>query len=89
MATEIQNKYHWNEDRYQWERVDRVQTYRGHEIATVSTHDEGWNVCHRAYIVTFPSGRQSYFGIDKRGGNIKNLKTWIDGNIEHNRTQDL
>ena len=84
MATMIQSKYHWNGERYQWERVDRVQYYRGHEICTVSTHDEGWHVKHRVYVVTFPSGKQTYFGIDKRGGNIANLKKWIDANIEKN-----
>lgn len=89
MATAVQEKYHWNEDRYQWERVERVQNYRGHEICTVSTHDEGWNVCHRCYRITFPSGRQSMWTINKRGGNIKDLKEWIDGNIEYNRVQYL
>ena len=92
MATAIQNKYHWNEDRFQWERVDRVQEYKGHEIATITYHAD-WVLTipdnHRAYVVTCPSGRQFYYGIDKRGGNIKKLKEYIDFNVKHNRTQYL
>ena len=91
MATEIQNKYHWNAETYQWERVDRVQTYRGHEIATISTHDDSHynRSYHREYRVTTPSGRVSNFRINKRGGNIKNLKEWIDFNIDNNRVKYL
>lgn len=89
MATVVQEKYHWNEKRFQWERVDRVQQYRGHEIASVSTHDDGWHSSHRAYIVTRPSGRSFYYEINKRGRNMKNLKEWIDFNVENNRTQFL
>lgn len=89
MATAIQEKYHWNEERYQWERVDRVQQYRGHEIASIATHDANWKHSHRAYIVTRPSGRSFYYEINKRGCNMKNLKEWIDFNVENNRTQFL
>ena len=91
MATAIQNKFHWNEDRNRWERVDRVQEYKGHEIASVTWHydDERYWETHRDYRITFPSGRVSCFGINKRGGNIKSLKEWIDFNIEKNRTEHL
>ena len=84
MATAIDNKYHWNEDRNQWERVDRVQNYRGVEIATISYHRD-WLLNpppnHRGYLVTYPSGVQHVWKIDKRGGNIKELKWWIDFKI--------
>ena len=91
MATAIQNKFHWSEDRHRWERIDRVQNYKGHEIASVTWHyDNGkyWET-HRDYRITFPSGRVSCFGINKRGGNIKALKEYIDFNIAHNRTEHL
>lgn len=87
MATAIQEKYHWNEDRAQWERVDKVQTYRGCEIATVSYHRD-WVLTppdnHRGYLVTYPSGVQHTWPINKRGGNIKRLKEWIDFKISRN-----
>ena len=92
MTTVIQEKYHWIEERKQWERVDKIQTYRGHEIATISYHRD-WLLTppehHRAYRVTFPSGRVSTWDINKRGGNIKALKKWIDFNIEHDRKEHL
>ena len=91
MATAIQDKYHWNEENYQRERVERVQNYNGHEICTISTHDDNHNrySYHREYRITFPSGRVSNWRINKRGGNIKALKEWIDFNIDHNRTEYL
>lgn len=92
MATAIQEKYHWNDDRQLWIRIDRVQEYRGHEIATVSYHRD-WLLTvpdnHRGYLVTYPSGRQTLWTIDKRGGNIKNLKEYIDFNVDNNRTEYL
>lgn len=92
MATEIQTKYHWIEERKQWERVDKVQTYRGHEIATISYHRD-WLLTppdhHRGYRVTTPSGSVHVWQINKRGGNIKRIKEWIDFNIDNNRTQYL
>lgn len=90
MATAIENKYQWNEDRKRWEKVTRVQEYRGHKIETVSWHyDEIWDEPHRDYRITFPSGCVSCFHINKRGGNIKSLKEWIDFNIEHDRKEYL
>lgn len=93
MATAVQEKYHWNEERYQWERVDRVQQYRGHEICTVSYHadwDEKIPDNHRGYLVTYPSGRQTLWQIGKRRGmNIKDLKEYIDFNVDNNRTKYL
>lgn len=92
MATAIQNKFHWNEEHSQWERVDRVQQYKGHEIATITYHYD-WLLTvpdnHRMYRITFPSGRVSSFNINKRGGNIKSLKEWIDFNIENDRKEFL
>ena len=92
MATAVQNKFYWNEDRSRYERVDRVQVYRGHEIASVTYHRD-WLFTpaenHRTYRVTRPSGKVSYWDINKRGGNIKELKEWIDFNIEHDRKEYL
>ena len=78
---EVQDKYHWNQERWQWERVDRVQEYRGVEIATISTHDDYHKSYHRAYKVRYPSGLETYWQINKRGSNIKKLKGWIDFKI--------
>lgn len=84
--------FHHNEEMHCWERLDRVQNYRGHIIKTVTYHQEGTvgrQENHREYIVEFPSGRVSIFGINKRGGNIKELKEYIDFNIKHNRVEYL
>lgn len=89
MATAIQNKFHWNDERYQWERVERVQEYRGHTIQSISTHDESHTIYHRAYRVIHPSGKVSDWTVNKRGGNIKEIKKFIDFNVDHNRTAYL
>lgn len=89
MTTAIQNKYRWNVDHSQWERVEKVQEYRGHTIQSLSTHDDSHTVYHRVYRITTPSGLTSDWTINKRGGNIKELRKWIDFNIEHNRTKYL
>lgn len=84
MASEVQEKYHWHSDYYRWERVDRVQNYRGCEICTISTHDDDHHPLsyHREYRVTYPSGKTNYWRINKKpGGNIKDLKEWIDFKI--------
>ena len=79
MATEVQSKYHWNPERYQWERIDRIQYYRGFEIQTIRTHDDSHKYYHRAYRVVFPDGHSADFTINKRpGGNIKDLIRWLD-----------
>ena len=91
MATAIDNKFQWKEELSRWERVDRVQEYRGHKIETVTWHYDNskyWET-HRDYRVTFPSGRDAIFGINKRGGNIKSLKEWIDFNIKYDRKEHL
>lgn len=87
MATAIQEKYHWNEKHFQWERIDHVQQYKGYEIQTVSTHDDNHNYWsyHRHYWVICPTGRTFMWGINKRGGNIKNLKSHIDDIIEREK----
>ena len=74
----MENKYSYNEEMYQWERVDKVQHYKGYKIETISTHDDSWQSKHREYRVTAPNNHVSYFGINKRGGNITSLKYWID-----------
>ena len=90
MATAIENKYHWNEDRRRWERVDRVQEYRAHKIETVTWHyDELHWDSHREYRVTRPSGKVNYWGSMKRGGDIKSIKEYIDFNYKYDRKEYL
>lgn len=74
-------QFQHNDEMYQWERVDRVQTYRGIKIETLTSHADGGThpQNHREYRVTWPDGHTSYFPINKRpGGNISDLKTYID-----------
>lgn len=84
--------FHYNDETLCWERLDHVQKYRGHVIKTVTWHrdhliDRVDN--HREYIVTCPSGRVMIWPIDKRGGNITDLKAYIDFNFKYNRDQYL
>lgn len=84
MAREIpmDGKYHWNPEFYQWERADRVQWYKGHKITTITTHDDTHTWSHREYRILFPDGSECDFRINKRrGGNIKDLKWWIDTRV--------
>ena len=80
-----QNLFHWNESSCQWERVDRVQTYKGLKIETVIYHGD-WHYAdnHREYRVTRPDGSTFVFGINKQGGNIKRLKSYIDFKLKYN-----
>ena len=71
-------KYIYNEETYEWERVDKVQYYKGIKIETIATHDNAHKVHHREYRVYWPDGKTSDWTINKRGGNIKNLKGYID-----------
>ena len=76
------NKYTYNENMYQWERVDRTQVYKGVKIETVCCYMDYYDAPrHRFYRVFWPDGRESHFGINKRGGNIKALKEYIDYKI--------
>lgn len=79
-------KYVWNEIFYQWERVDRVQYYRGFKIETLSTHDDRDRpIYHREYRTTYPDGKVVYTRINKRrGGNIADLKQYIDFKLKYN-----
>ena len=79
------NLYQWNKEMYQWERVNRVQEYRGVKIETLSTHDDSENpTYHREYRITYPSGRITYRRINKREcGNITDLKKYIDFKIKY------
>lgn len=86
------NKFHYNKEMHQWERVDREQEYKGHIIKTVTYHEDyllDRPNNHREYHITYPSGRTSSYPINKRGNNIKSLKEWIDFNIKYNREQYL
>lgn len=73
------NQFQWNPEMHEWQRTDRVQEYRGIKIETITTHDDTDRPrFHREYRLTFPTGKESYFRINKRGGNIKDLKFYID-----------
>ena len=75
----LDGKYHWNEEMCEWQRTDRIQRYKGIEIATITTHADGiYKDRHRAYIVIWNDGRETYHTINKRGDNITSLKRWID-----------
>lgn len=79
------NKYTWNEEFYQWERLERVQEYKGCKIETLRTHDDSDDpVYHREYRTTYPSGKVTHTFINKRaGGNIKDLKEYIDFKVKY------
>ncbi len=81
----MDNLYHWNEEYSQWERVDRVQEYRGCRIESLSTHDDSDKpIYHREYRTTYPNGFVAYTRINKRkGGNIKDIKAYIDFKIKY------
>lgn len=76
----MDNLFHYNEQFCEWERVDRVQEYKGVKIETLTTHGDYSNAPrHREYRVTYPDGRISYVPINKRQGcNIRDLKDFID-----------
>ena len=83
MTYEVQEKYHLIEyDGYDlWERIDRVQKYKNHTILSVTFHydsDMERLIRHRIYRVIKPNGDSFEFYINKRGGNIKELKKYID-----------
>lgn len=82
------NKYHWNEKHQQWERIDREQEYRGIRIISITYHWETLDPLnirnHRMYRLIWPDGHESEFGINKRGGNIKDIKEWLDFKARHN-----
>lgn len=81
----MENKYVYNDNCCQWERVDRVQEYKGHKIETITSHGDYTNAPrHREYRVTFLDGHTAYFPINKReGGNIKDLKIYLDFKSRH------
>ena len=78
-------KYHYNADMYAWERADREQYYRGIRIVSVTSYLDGRpHNHHRFYELTWPNGKQAIFGINKRGGNITEIKEWIDFKYKYN-----
>lgn len=83
------NKFFYNDETHAWERVDRTQDYKGVKIETITYHnDYDFAENHREYRVTYPSGRVAHFPINKRaGGNIKDLKAYIDFKIKYNKAQ--
>lgn len=74
--------HHYNEELHQWERRDRVQEYKGVKIETIHAHmdvDYGdRNYPTRFYRITFKNGHVWDATINKRGGNIKSIKDYID-----------
>lgn len=82
MERVFDGKYHWNEEMYEWERADKEQWYKGCRIVTVTSHQEmdhlGRIYNHRFYEITTPDGHVGQIGINKRGGNIVNVKQLID-----------
>ena len=75
-------QYEFNERFHQWERVDREQEYRGIKIETLTCHDDHYDYSQRRrwreYRLTWPDGHTSDFRINKRGGNITEIKKWLD-----------
>ena len=79
------DKYYYNEEMYRWERIGKVQEYKGVKIETMYSHGDYFNApVHREYRVTWPNGRVSYSGINKRGDNITSLKQYIDFKAKYN-----
>lgn len=83
MTYEVQEKYHRIEhDGYDlWERIDRIQKYKNYTILSISFYYDSYRerpIKHRIYRVIKPSGDSFDFDINKRGGNIKELKEYID-----------
>ena len=83
MERVFDGKYHWNSKYWQYERADRVQTYKGVKIVSIKTHPEGSIEGGRYYEVTWPSGRVSSWGM-KKGYNLKTLKEYVDWKIKYN-----
>lgn len=80
----MENKFYFNEDNHQWERIDRVQKYKGVVIQSITYHfDYHGAENHREYRLIYPDGRTGVFGINKRGGNIKEIKFYIDFNRKY------
>lgn len=72
-------QFQWNDELCEWQRVERVQMYKGVKIETVTTHADYHNAPrHREYRLTWADGHDGWFPINKRGGNIKDLKHYID-----------
>lgn len=77
-------KFIYNEEFYRWERDGRTQEYRGVKITTVEYHQGVHGADnHREYRLEYPDGKVTYFPINKRGGNIANLKSYIDYKIKY------
>lgn len=77
-------KYHYNKRFFTMERADREQHYKGVRIVSVTSYTEGdYDHKHRYYEVTYPNGDVSMWGINKRGGNITDLKAYIDFKIKY------
>ena len=79
--------FHWNNERYKWERLNRTIYYRGCVLRSVTHHAERRfphdNENHKEWYITFPDGHESAFGSVKRGGDLKSLKEYIDFKIKH------
>ena len=78
MERVFDGKYHWNEESYSWERADKEQWYKGWRIVSVSSKDSDNKSHHRFYELTDTNGAVGQIGINKRGGNIGEIKNMID-----------
>ena len=74
--------FHWNAERYEWERLNRTVKYKGCVLRSITYHREWINpkdcVNHKEWFVTFPDGHEACFGSVKRGGSLARLKEYID-----------
>lgn len=83
MERVLDGKYHYNPEYFTMERADREQTYKGVRIVSVTSYVEGdYAHRHRYYEITYPNGKVTIIGINKRGGNITELKDYIDFKIK-------
>ena len=74
--------FHWNGERYAWERLGRTIKYKGCVLRSITYHWDYNDPCkienHREWRITFPDGHEAQFGSVKRGGSLKDLKDYID-----------
>lgn len=70
--------FHMDAD-HVWHRLDRVQEYKGITILTETVYqDDRPERKQREYVLIWEDGRISRHQINKRGGNISDLRYMID-----------
>lgn len=71
--------FHLDGNLLEWHRVDRVQEYKGIQILSLTVYpDEQPDRRHREYLLIWKDGHTFRQRINKHGGNIADLKYWID-----------